>query len=613
MVAAWVTAWMQAPARPPRGRHWLWQLLLLGALLGAPLTGLPSPGTGHAATPAASPAAAPSANPSTTSASASLDRERISLDETVTLTLRASGGSADDAPLPTPALDALERHFRVLGSRRSSRVGGGPGGQFTEWHIELAPRRSGSLAVPPLLIAGRYTPPLLLQVDAAPARERREALGLEVQLQQERVYVQQQLLMTVRILHDGPLEHLQLDDPEPEGAIVRRIGQATFRRRGGDGQQRVHELTYALFPQRPGILEIPPLHLSAIDIGERRRFLDPAQGRLLQRRSEPLRVTVLDIPDDYPDAPWLPARALRLEQQWSEDTGRLRAGQPITRRLTLRADGLLAAQLPALPEESTEGLRHYPERPHLEDDEHPSRGISGSRVQRSALIAPEGGRIRLPPRRVPWWNVEADRLEYAELPGTLLLVAAASAVPQTGTSLQEGSGAGTRTGTGSRGDRLWLELAVLFAGVWILTLLLWVRSVRQRRNAPAEAHTDTHNGPGHHPARKAREARLFRQLQRQLRRHDASASRNTLLHWGRSHCGDPNIDSLAELAQRCQSPALRQAITDMERALWGREAAPQAWRGERLLTVVGMLRRQRGQRSTQGGTGDQDLLLGRLD
>ena len=93
---------------------------------------------------------------------ATLDPPGIYELETTQLTLRADGADQAENIDTTPLQDA----FEVLGVNTTTQVRAvnGQVQRWVEYHIELRPRRTGALEVPPLNLDGQSSPVLTLQV-----------------------------------------------------------------------------------------------------------------------------------------------------------------------------------------------------------------------------------------------------------------------------------------------------------------------------------------------------------------------------------------------------------------------------------------------------------------
>src|SRR5690606_10023676 len=107
--------------------------------------------------------------------------------------------------------------------------------QFTEWKLTLAPKRSGELQIPALTFEGSTTRPLTItvtepQASTGTASEVPE-LYVEVEADKDELYVQEQLLVTMRVHAGVVLRDLSMDsDLKVEGAVVERVGETSYTR-----------------------------------------------------------------------------------------------------------------------------------------------------------------------------------------------------------------------------------------------------------------------------------------------------------------------------------------------------------------------------------------------
>lgn len=154
-----------------------------------------------------------------------LDRERVALGDSVGLTIEHAGGSGG----AEPELAVLRGDFEILGRQQTTELSliDGRVKQTVRWHFTIAPRRTGTLRLPPIPVGQEVTEPLTLEVrepDRGPARDRDFFLELEVT--PERPYVQQQTRLTVRLFQgvDRPLEG-SIQTPDLRNAVVKRLGR----------------------------------------------------------------------------------------------------------------------------------------------------------------------------------------------------------------------------------------------------------------------------------------------------------------------------------------------------------------------------------------------------
>src|SRR5690606_1820865 len=277
---------------------------------------------------------------------------------------------------------------------------------------------------------GASSDPLQIQVRPAAAGDgEAEDLFVEVETSKDEVFVQEQLLLTVRIhtgiqLRDASMtEELKVDN-----AVVESVSETAYNKRIDGRMYRVMELVYAIYPQQSEAIHIPSLSwnlVMATERGSGLRYRFQAPGELRRLRSEPLTIPVHPRPANYQGGHWLPAKSVRLEQHWSSDPSRFVVGEPLTRTITLVADGLTSSQLPPLPSQEVEGVKVYADQAQFDDIKN-SDGITGSRIESVAIVPSRPGTITLPEMRVSWWNTEEGRQEVATLPPQTLEIAAAS-------------------------------------------------------------------------------------------------------------------------------------------------------------------------------------------
>ncbi|MBF3044786.1 protein BatD, partial [Pseudomonas aeruginosa] len=369
--------------------------------------------------------------PAQASFNASVDRARLTEGESVELTLE----SDDPTLFGKPDLSPLDTLFEVLGTRQVNRLAtqNGRAQATTRWIVTLLPKQSGYLAIPPISLGASSTQPIRLHVLAARDSAKGSKLApvfIDASVDQEKVYVQAQVILTLRIYHsvslydDSSLTPLAMND-----AKVEQLGEArTYEKELNGIRHGVIEVRYAIFPQKSGALVIPAQAFSAtlVDRGDDDyNPFGPRPGRQMRVTSPSIPLLVRPKPADYPaDVPWMPARALSISESWSPQPEQAQVGESLTRNVLLKVEGLSGTQLPPLPLPDVQGLRRYPDQPQLADQS-TDQGLIGSREEREALVPEQAGRIELPALEVVWWNTREDRLERTSLPARTLEVAAA--------------------------------------------------------------------------------------------------------------------------------------------------------------------------------------------
>lgn len=507
---------------------------------------------------------------------ASLDRYNIAMGDSVRLSLR----SDDDSDPADADLSALQKLFDVLqsSSNISTRIVNGERSQTRELTLELTPRKEGSLLIPAFEVDGKRSEALAVTVGPEPSVQATdEVVIFEAEVDRSQVYVQGQLLLTLRVQQAVNLDSRSISELEISNAYVETLGQNSFQRTINGRPWLVHEVRYALFPESSGELVIPAQTFSGrIASGRRTLFDTRPAGRLLRRRSEELVIPVLPRPASYPAATWLPSSNLSIEEQWSAPLDALRIGDSVTRTITITGEGLQGAQLPPIDGNSASGLRAYPDQP-LINNVNGDKGVTGIRVDSLALVAVSDGVYELPALEIPWWDTESDSLQFARLPAQRLTVLPSAAAPgqadATSASPLELTERSTQSvNSAATSINVWALIAAACASGWILTSLLWWR--RSKKPVPQAAAK---------PAATSTPPKLFDAC----KKNDPVLAREALRAWLRDqgHAGP-----IGDWLQVQNSPALREAVEDLECCLYqgDRDQSSQGsdWNGSDLAAAV---------------------------
>ncbi|MFM7272734.1 MAG: BatD family protein, partial [Gammaproteobacteria bacterium] len=501
--------------------------------------------------------------------------------------------------------DPLSADFEVLSSSRNHRIsiGQGVNESFTEWVLVLMPKREGRIEIPAIEVGSERSAPIVLTVrpDANPGSSPGRELVLEVDVEREEVHVQQQLLLTVRLMHAVNLaQGATLEEPQIPGAVVRKLGEDSFEKIVGGQRYGVFERRYAVFPQSSGELRVPALRFAGSAGGDSwfDRFGAGSRARRLRSAERVVRV----LPPEQGANPWLPARMLTLVETWDRDPESLRVGESATRTLTLSADALTAAQLPPLPDPAIDGLRFYPDQPEL-NDEAKADGVSGTRVQRVAVVAREAGSFDLPELRLRWWDTLNARFDEAVIPARRMRVLPATGhavapgsapTPEPGTSqplAPDDAGAGTSPfldAPEAAKPWPWIAATLLLGLLALVSTTQWLRLARTMPRRPDA------------DATPSREPHAFRALTRACAGSDPALATKQLLEWARLAWPESPPASLAALRERASSERLDAALDALLAHRYGTQKGN--WRGEALRGAVEELRRA-ASRSTGGNDG----------
>jgi hypothetical protein len=528
----------------------------------------------------------------------------------------------------------LNKDFEVLGVANGSRVNliNGKMEVHSTWSITLSPKHSGKLTVPALELNGEQTQPLTLQVSEVPVMD--GAAGgnpvfIETEVDRSDPYVQGMVLYTLRLFYEVKLMGGRISEPQLDNALVRRLGKDKeyYSERNGH-QYRVLKRQYAIFPQASGRLELPAPVLEARipDTSAERNSLledlltrDPRMNgsrlgnlytvtRPIRARGEAKTLQVRPRPAQMQASHWLPAENLILIETWKPERTELRVGDPLTRSITLKAKGVTGEQLPVLDPGYVDGFKVYPDRSQA-DTLDLDQGVEGEKTQHVAFVPLRPGSYTLPAVRLHWWDTNSDRERVAELPQRqveVLPALAGQGMPgQTATSSEptvpgtpvpaadrvtaQQTPAGTAGLTASNDSRIfshvgvWPWVSLLFASLWLATLLLWWRG----RGAVAERQP----GKELQETRQTHAAEARSRFLSACRANDAQQARRSLLEWAATHWPDAPPAGLGELARRLDDPQVVEALQGLDRSLYRGDS--QGWVGSVLAQRLGKLPKQK--------------------
>ncbi|MEO5362083.1 MAG: BatD family protein [Magnetococcus sp. DMHC-8] len=544
-------------------------------------------------------------------------------------------------PGGSPDFSVLERDFEIVSKQQGSRFQSinGQRTHQTSWTVTLLARQAGTFTIPPIAFGRERSPEYTVTIHkespvaAKKSDHKPEDLFLEVSTAPEKVYVQSQVIYTIRFFRSVEISGASLTEPQLDAAdaVIEKLGEDhSFETRRDGVHYLVVERRYALFPQRSGRLTIAPLRLEA-QMGKRglfNLFEDSFQAKgsdIKRRHSAAVELDVEPIPPGWPKAPWLPANRLQLMEKWSDNPPRFQVGEAVTRTLTLLADGLTSAQLPEITETGQTGasatapLKRYPDQPVL-TDQREKTGIIGMRQEKVALVPSQPGPLVLPAIEVAWWNVGTQMLETARLPERTVTVIGETTNPQatlhaTETSRQAGhkppvtslpaksedahraeaeDGSVPETKTDEQAGYInvfnreypgWVTHC-LAAGWFVTVIVVWLHPrVSWRSRRADRSDTVTVNSVG----------QSLSLLKLACLQNDPAKARFALLVWARGCWPDQtlqHVNDLQRLLQRMGLGTLVQEVTTLNRALFS--PASVSWSGQALWEAVADLPGQTG-------------------
>ena len=491
---------------------------------------------------------------------ASVNRNPVNLNESLQITF-----SASETPDGNPDFTPLKENFQILNQQRSSNMSwiNGKATRNEQWVVNVIPKQSGELLIPPIAFGSDSSQPLKLKVtDAPPVHADSTAeIFLQVQASPEKPYVQSQVLYTLKLYRRVQITQASLNEPEIKDGLVEKLGEdSTYSTQVNGVDYWVTERKYAIFPQQSGVLTIPPLTLTAEVVGEQRPQFNGFFNRQITetRRvsSEAITLNVQAAPASFTDTAWLSAESLQLKESWSSNDLKTKVGEPLTRTITLIAKGSTVGQLPELSKPlNMDGIKTYPDQPVLHEDKQ-SDGLVAQREEKIAYIPSQPGQYTLPAISISWFNTQTQQVETAQLPAVTINTVEAPANPVSTATEQPKSQVTESLSANPQiagNERFWQILSACLALGW-LTHIGWL--YRGKRQKATTEHSQS--------AKSSQSADHEKALKTACQQNQVTTAKRALLAWGKQRF---SADSLTAIASQCSEP-LRSEILLLNQRLY---------------------------------------------
>jgi hypothetical protein len=351
-----------------------------------------------------------------TNLTATVDKNPVLLDESVMLQVTALGGAdRDDIDF-----SALTQHFRVgqPSVSQSTQIINFDRTTTTTWTLQLFPRTTGRFTIPSFSVNGRSSEAIevtVLPVTEAARTQPREFF-VTAEVDNSEVYLQQQVLYTVKIHLAEEIQRGSLSEPVLDGAVIEKLGDDKEYQELVNGvRYRIIERNFAIIPQASGAFTIQgPVFQAEVLTNTRQSFAYFNRSRTVSRVAPAQTIVVQPIPQDY-QYTWLPSERVQLAEEWQNDSDELVQGEPVTRTVTLTALGLIEEQLPTIEAQYHPDFKTYPEQP-IKTTVNRDKRLIAQLMQSTAIIPGQTGTFVLPEIRVPWFDVVNKETKYAVLP-----------------------------------------------------------------------------------------------------------------------------------------------------------------------------------------------------
>jgi hypothetical protein len=370
---------------------------------------------------------------------ATVTSESITLDQNVELTIALERAGAQSfegyRPPATPDFDVL--HTATSEQTQWQTVSGQQVVRLLESHVYvLRPKKKGALTIGPATarLAGieLHTKTITIQVAPVPKNARStvappglpeatsppellrgdEDLYVDAQLDKPKVYVGQQVTATWRMYTQAEiLKYRSTAEPKHEDFWSEDLfvptGHLGWDRQMVKGREYAVALLLkkALFPLKAGRLAITPLDAEATTL--QTAFYAGGSG---VRRSPALSVEVLKLPSAGRPLDFSPQNVGHYELASEVDRAKVKAGEAVTWKLTLRGTGNVRNVRLAKPEH-LDDYKVY--EPTVKENIDKGDVVRGEKIYSYLLMPQKGGALKLPEVTFSYFDPEAAKYEIA--------------------------------------------------------------------------------------------------------------------------------------------------------------------------------------------------------
>jgi hypothetical protein len=507
---------------------------------------------------------------------AKVDRTVLDSNETLRAELRYDGqvftGEPDFGP--------LTKDFEVLSNSRQQNYSNvnGKTESYTAWTLELRPKRAGILLIPSLTFKKEVSNAIELRVRAAPsnssANPGTQPIYTETTVDANTPYVGQQIILTHRLYTSVQLRDFALSELAIDKAVLHRLGDTQYQKVINGRNYLVLEVKYAIFPQSEGPLIIPSLRFGAYEVNNRSQFgVFNNRGNQIIRDTEPKSLEVAARPPQASIDGWMPSTSVTMEQRWSGDIDSVTVGEPVTRTITIRAEGLSAAQITPLQEPQGNNYRGYPDQPQL-DEIVTTNGLTATRIESLALVPNNSGEITLPAVELIWWDTNSNKRRVASLPSITLQVSPSenNDIAANNNNIMEGANDAMTTlaSDASKPKVSFMTNLSLALNALLMTLIVTLLIGRKRKALAARSQQ---------AALSSDSARLnlkqqLRAIESEAKDDNLMAMREAILRWGKTLFAENPPSTLKSLGDLLGNPSISQLFAQLDEQLYQHNGVP---------------------------------------
>lgn len=481
-----------------------------------------------------------------------------------------------------PDLTGLQHDFAILGTQRSINylIINGQSQSVNQWIVSLQPKKSGILTIPAIKLGSDQSAPMTINVQANSVNQDLQNIPTDQQdvmllasVDQAKPYVNQQVIFTVKLFNSKRLLDVDYQGPKVDDALLIPLGDTIrYQSVQNNTTYLVEEQKYAVFPQKSGALKISSPIFSAL--------IYDVNPQKVKVQDKAIDLNVLPIPKEYKGQTWLPAKQVKLTEQYENTSQTIEQGSTLTRTATIEGVALPAQLLPTLHFDETDAFSVYPEKGKERNRVNQGQLVGSSEIKVTYLFN-KTGKITIPELKLSWFNTETGKEEVAVLPPRSMEITPSATGTTNKTQPQQISKNDmtnqtqnvTESSLPNQNNWAWI-VALIFGVAWIATMGLWAW---QRRLSSLG---------------KGRYKTALTELDKACAAGDPIKARDALLKWGALHWPDAPLLNLTDLTKLVRDVHLKKQLHLLSQALYRNEGKTM-WRGDELLRSVHAIKRSK--------------------
>jgi len=497
--------------------------------------------------------------------SQSIDRTDIHAGETFNLTIEIDQDNGEE-----PDLSLIPKDFTVISSSQYQQMTNFNGQIHNTkgWKITLSTLKSGKLLLPPITVGNESTQGIMLFIKDTDSQVdlggKSKVIFLETTASSEQVYVQQQVILTIKLYRSINTRLARLTEVHPKDSITEKLGDDEQYYQTIDNKRYlVTKIRYAIFPQKSGKLSIDPIGFSA-EVNDpnanRNSFRYLNTTRPIAIKSKAIDVMVKPMPKTAHE-PWMPATSVSLKDEISQDSLQVTLGEPVTWTIRLNAQGLSESQLAEIKFPKVPGLQFYPDTPQKEREIN-EKGILGLRIEKVAIVPSQAGDFELPEIKINWWDTKTDSEKTATLAAKKIKVVASANVPLHDKQAEIISPVVEKSIPKiSNEDGYWRYWTAFFALLWLVTLLTWLRNRKANQKQISNNISSV--------TKTKQQQKSYPLLVKAIKQKNSAATEKYLLCWANELTHD-DFHSIGQLSIAIQDQAIIDKLDQLEMLRYSR-------------------------------------------